>query len=205
MTIKGINIYSRSTDLLGRQLTNPSYTKYPENSISSFDINPREFFPEQNWISPNTLILSKQKFKWVVDKYGYGITAENIFGHSVEAWYFANTMCPLPSGIDEAQVGQMSIHVNPLVKHIKNYGPIYYQVPHDKKEEIMEKLIFCKFKTYPFLIEEINTRGGLDFLKACSHIVRAQIYPSKNKNWEGIGEKSNFIKVLIKAYIRASS
>ena len=52
----------------------------------------------------------------------------------------------------------------------------------------------CKLNTYPNLITEIDKRGGLEFLQLCSHVV------SGNKNWEGIGEKSNFIKVLCSAY-----
>lgn len=63
-----------------------------------------------------------------------------------------------------------------------------------EKEQIMKQLIICKFSTYPKLIIEIDKRGGLEFLKKCSHIV------SGNKHWEGVGEKSNFIKVLISAY-----
>ena len=58
----------------------------------------------------------------------------------------------------------------------------------------MLQLIVCKFNTYPNLISEIDKKGGLEFLKLCSHVV------SGNKNWECIGEKSNFIKVLIQAY-----
>lgn len=67
-------------------------------------------------------------------------------------------------------------------------------LPQKTKQTIMLHLMVCKFKTYPILITEIDKRGGLEFLKLCSHVV------SGNKNWEGVGEKSNFIKVLIQAY-----
>jgi len=67
-------------------------------------------------------------------------------------------------------------------------------LPQKTKNNIMFHLMVCKFATYPNLIVEIDKRGGLEFLKLCSHVV------SGNKNWEGIGEKSNFIKVLVSAY-----
>lgn len=64
----------------------------------------------------------------------------------------------------------------------------------NSKELIMYDLIRTKFNKYKQLIVEINKRGGLEFLEKCSHIV------SGNKNWEGIGYKSNFIKILIFSY-----
>ncbi len=67
-------------------------------------------------------------------------------------------------------------------------------LPQKTKQTIMLHLMVCKFTTYSNLITEIDKRGGLEFLKLCSHVV------SGNKNWEGIGEKSNFIKVLCSAY-----
>lgn len=153
--IQGINIYTKSSDLLGRQLTNPSYAK---NNKSEFDIN-----PIGDWIQPKDFILPNIKlFQWAINKYRINTNAENAWGKSVEAWYFANT-CGRPFLLA-------------------------------KKKEIMEKLIICKFETYPFLISEIDKRGGLEFLKRCSHIV------SGNKNWEGEGLKSNFIRVLCNAY-----
>jgi hypothetical protein len=66
------------------------------------------------------------------------------------------------------------------------------------KEYIMLQLIICKFKTYPKLIDEIIQRGGLDWLQRCCH---KRLIGKINTNWEGVGEKSNFIKVLCKAYI----
>lgn len=154
--IQGINIYTKSSDLLGRQLTNPSYAK---NNKSEFDIE----LPLGNLTHPSTFILPDIKlFSWARNKYGENVTAQNAWGLSVEAWYFANT-CGHP-----------------------------YLLA--KKKEIMQKLIVCKFEIYPFLINEIDNRGGLEFLKKCSHVV------SGNKNWEGEGLKSNFIKVLCNSY-----
>lgn len=71
---------------------------------------------------------------------------------------------------------------------------IDFKYKQDQKELIMYTLICEKLKTYPELIEEINLRGGLDFLRKCSHVV------SGNKKWEGIGYNSNFIKILIFAF-----
>jgi hypothetical protein len=154
--IQGINIYTKSSDLLGRQLTNPSYAK---NNKSEFDINPSL----GNWEHPSTFILPDIKlFSWVRNKYGENVTAQNAWGLSVEAWYFTNT-------------------VN---------RPFLLA----KKMEIMQILIVCKLETYPSLVNEIDKRGGLEFLQKCNHIV------SGNKNWEGEGLKSNFIKVLCKSY-----
>jgi hypothetical protein len=52
-----------------------------------------------------------------------------------------------------------------------------------------------KFKRHPELVEEITQRGGVDFLKASEHTVGV-----KGSRWEGKGEQSNFIRVLVKAY-----
>lgn len=191
--IQGINICSTSPDLLGRQLTNPCYAK---NNISEFDIDPNQFFPKHKWIHPKDLILHKNKFKWVFDKYDEEKTAENIWGKSVEAWYFSNVIRKIPDNISSYERGPIQITINPLRNFIQNPMPIYYELLLFQKESVMELLIYCKFKTYPFLIEEINKRGGLDFLKICSHIVRG------NRHWEGVGENSNFIRLLIKTYIK---
>lgn len=154
-----INIYSKSPDKLGRDLTNPSYAK---NGTSEFDIT-----PTKKYRNPDSYILPNIKlFDWALRRFGIKATAKDAWGNSVEAWYFSNTK-------DEKG------------KDTKNQW---------QKEEIMLDLIICKFETYPYLIDQIDLRGGINWLTQCSHIV------SGNKNWEGVGEKSNFIKVLCKAY-----
>ena len=60
---------------------------------------------------------------------------------------------------------------------------------------LMYKLQVEKFRKNPELIDEINERGGLEFIMKSSHIVGV-----KNSRWEGIGMESNFIKVLAKSY-----
>lgn len=62
-------------------------------------------------------------------------------------------------------------------------------------KNLMYKLQLKKFEQNPELIDQINERGGLDFILASSHVVGV-----KNSRWEGLGEKSNFIQVLAKAY-----
>ena len=61
--------------------------------------------------------------------------------------------------------------------------------------ELMYKLQREKFKQNPELIDQINERGGLDFIKSSSHNVGV-----KGSRWEGKGMESNFIKVLARAY-----
>lgn len=59
----------------------------------------------------------------------------------------------------------------------------------------MLKLIIIKFQKHPELLLEINNRGGLEFLRNCSHNIGV-----KNSRWEGVGMNSKFIIVLCKAY-----
>lgn len=60
---------------------------------------------------------------------------------------------------------------------------------------LMYQLQVQKFRKNPELIDEINSEGGLEFIKKSSHIVGV-----KNSRWEGVGIESNFIKVLAKSY-----
>jgi len=48
---------------------------------------------------------------------------------------------------------------------------------------------------HPQLLSAITFRGGVAWLKTCSHRVRV-----KSSRWEGVGRKSNFIACLIEAY-----
>jgi len=63
---------------------------------------------------------------------------------------------------------------------------------------LMWRLQVKKFIQNPELLDEIKKRGGLEFLKDCSHIVGV-----KKSRWEGYGEDSNFIRVLIQSYLTA--
>lgn len=63
---------------------------------------------------------------------------------------------------------------------------------------LMAKLQIQKFLKYPELIEEIDKRGGVEFIENSSHIIG-----SKKSRWEGKGTESNFIKVLSASYTKA--
>lgn len=76
------------------------------------------------------------------------------------------------------------------------------KVPHLNMEEalkydmnLMWELQVKKFRKNPELIDEINERGGLEFIKQSSHIVGV-----RGSRWEGEGMNSNFIKVLVQSY-----
>lgn len=89
----------------------------------------------------------------------------------------------------------------------KNYFDVetYYKANKTKEGSDEEKLkgdknvmyrgIVHKLLTHPELVREIDQRGGAAFIKASSHIIGV-----KNSRWEGQGEASNFIKVLLAAY-----
>lgn len=121
---RGINISSRSVDLLGKQLSNP------------------------NWHTPNLL--------------------------DVETVYKRNA----------SKITAPDLNEEDALKYDMN---------------LMWRLQVKKFIQNPELLDEINKKGGLDFLKKCSHIIGV-----RNSRWEGYGEESNFIRVLIQSYLTAS-
>lgn len=137
---------------------------YAKNGKSEFDIFP---ILNQQLISPDKFLLPyTRQFEWAIHRFGKNVTAKDCWGFSVESWFFANTK-------------------NKDGKDLLNQK---------EKEELMFHLIVCKLDSYPDLINQIDKRGGIEWLSKCSHIV------SGNKNWEGVGEKNNFIKVLCRAY-----
>lgn len=64
--------------------------------------------------------------------------------------------------------------------------------------QLMVELIAAKLQQHPSLIEDIQRRGGLPFLLACSHWTGAR--SEHFKAWEGDGLKSRFIRNLVAAY-----
>lgn len=136
---------------------------------SNYNIYPTFLHPvnQQKLKNPSEYLLPHiPLFYWAIHRFGKSATTKDAWHNSVEAWYFANTK-------------------NELGKDLFNQ---------EQKEALMFHLIVCKFDSYPKLVKEIDSKGGIDWLSRCSHIV------SGNKNWEGVGEKSNFIKVLCRAY-----
>lgn len=62
------------------------------------------------------------------------------------------------------------------------------------RSALMIELIEIKLKTYPKLIEGIKFKGGLEYLKQCTHQPT-----TKNSHWE-TGGKNGFINCLVEAY-----
>jgi hypothetical protein len=60
--------------------------------------------------------------------------------------------------------------------------------------QMMQKVIVAKLQQYPQLVEAIERKGGEEWLRKCHHVVFGTGW------WEGKGEESPFIRVLIAAY-----
>jgi hypothetical protein len=65
----------------------------------------------------------------------------------------------------------------------------------EKDKAIMIKIIATKLRQYPAIVKAVKSRGGIDWLKSCSHIIGV-----RNSRWEGVGMESNFIVCLVTAY-----
>ena len=65
----------------------------------------------------------------------------------------------------------------------------------DKDIAVMTRIIRAKLAQYPELKKGIAERGGVAWLKQCSHHTGARF-----SRWEGDGEDSAFIRALIAAY-----
>jgi hypothetical protein len=65
----------------------------------------------------------------------------------------------------------------------------------EKDMGIMTRIIVAILKQYPALLVAIEKRGGIEWLKTCSHIVGIT-----NSRWEGRGMNSKFIVCLTNAY-----
>jgi len=70
-------------------------------------------------------------------------------------------------------------------------------------KQIMTSVIKAKLEQHPQLLSAITFRGGVAWLKTCSHLVGVKSshwQGVKSSHWEGVGRKSNFIACLIEAY-----
>ncbi len=65
-------------------------------------------------------------------------------------------------------------------------------------DELMVELIAEKFRQHPMLQKEVESRGGAQFLRACSHFTNAR--SESAKSWEGEGLASRFIRNLVKGF-----
>lgn len=69
--------------------------------------------------------------------------------------------------------------------------------------QLMVELIAAKLQQHPALLTDIEARGGLPFLLACSHWTGAR--SERFKSWEGDGLNSRFMRNLVAAYKQAVS
>ena len=67
----------------------------------------------------------------------------------------------------------------------------------EERESLMTTLLKIRFETYPATWKWIQDQGGIDWLRGCSHIV------VNNKQWEGHGAASRFIRCLTTAWAEA--
>lgn len=120
----------------------------------------------------------------------------NIYSGSND-WLCAALTNPTHVSLRKGKVKQDYPIVDKLGKQWKNAEFAYKHFKTGELEkdiEIMAKIIRVKFSQYPELKNNIINRGGINWLKQCSHHTGAQF-----SRWEGNGEKSAFIRALIKA------
>lgn len=73
----------------------------------------------------------------------------------------------------------------------------------EKDDALMVDLIASKFDQHRDLFYEVQQRGGVEFLAACTHYTYAQTPAAQA--WEGAGGESRFIRNLIRGYERAQA
>lgn len=64
---------------------------------------------------------------------------------------------------------------------------------------VMQRIIERKLRQYPELVDEIEARGGAEWLLKCSHIT------GRADRWTGRGKDSLFIRTLTTAYMEVNS
>ena len=67
-----------------------------------------------------------------------------------------------------------------------------------QRDRVMAELICAKFTQHPDLLQEVELRGGREFLVACSHWTGAKTEGAQK--WEGAGLASRFIRNLVSGY-----
>lgn len=65
-------------------------------------------------------------------------------------------------------------------------------------DRVMAELISAKFAQHPQLLEDVEDRGGREFLLACGHFTNAK--SAGFQSWEGQGLESRFIRNLVAGY-----
>ncbi|KYC34898.1 hypothetical protein WA1_50190 [Scytonema hofmannii PCC 7110] len=66
----------------------------------------------------------------------------------------------------------------------------------EPRVQLMAEIIQAKLEQHPKLVDAITARGGVDWLKNCSHYVTS----TKDNYWEGKGINSPFIRALVEGY-----
>lgn len=70
-------------------------------------------------------------------------------------------------------------------------------------KEVYVKIAATRFLQYPELMTEVYSKGGVEWLKTCSHITGAS--SESAKKWEGVGINSLFINLLCEGFILAEN
>lgn len=68
----------------------------------------------------------------------------------------------------------------------------------DENDTMMAEVIAAKFRQHPFLVEEVQEKGGAPWLATCSHFTGAKTPGAQS--WEGAGLESRFIRNLVRGY-----
>jgi len=78
---------------------------------------------------------------------------------------------------------------------VKRSGP---WLSEEQRESLMTEIIIAKLQQHPDLREAIKQKGGVEWLKSCSHKTGYG-----TDMWQGEGKNSAMIRCLILAYLRA--
>lgn len=79
----------------------------------------------------------------------------------------------------------------------------YKTADEQANDQIQAEIIQAKLTQHPKLLEAVRSRGGEDFIVACSHKVGA--VTDRAKSWEGQGMQSRFLRNLRVGYILAEA
>lgn len=92
--------------------------------------------------------------------------------------------------------GKRFMDVETAYQALKADGP-------EARDKLMVELICAKFAQHPELLQEVDYRGGREFLSQCSHFTGAK--SESFQSWEGEGLDSRFIRNLVAGYDRAKA
>ncbi|MNR71686.1 hypothetical protein D3C71_23180 [compost metagenome] len=67
-------------------------------------------------------------------------------------------------------------------------------------EDLMAEILVAKFEQHKDLADAVAERGGIEWLKCCTHFTGARTDGAQA--WEGAGLESRYIRVLVEGYAR---